>query len=164
MLGRPTLVLKIVTGALVIPPVLVAAALNLRQEIIARAEIGGDKRIVEHFLQDASRPDAVVLLDPEIEWAFLDIERTIHRFALVTWKFAPTNDPQILEWYRRMEFRQSVFQEGCEAHPIYRTDYLLTTRDQEGFLARSCGSPVLETGRLALLRWAAADASNVGQH
>jgi hypothetical protein len=164
VLARFALLLKVVAGALVIPPFLVAAALNLRQEIINRAEIGEDKRMVERFLQGESPSDAVVLVDPEIEWVFLDIERATSRLTLVTWKFVPTNDPQILEWYRRMEFRRSIFQEGCVVQPIYRADYLLTTRNREGFLARSCGPLVLETGRLALLQWAATGASDAVQH
>lgn len=155
--------LKLVVGALVIPPFLVGAVLNLRQDMKAREEIANDKRTIRDFLRGATAPDSVVLVDPEIEYAFLDIERTTDRFALVMWKFTPTNDPEILEWQRRMEFRRSIFQQGCGADPIYRTDYLLTTRDRSGFLKRSCGPPALETGRFALLRPAASGDSDAAR-
>jgi hypothetical protein len=158
VLCRPHL-LKLVAGALVVPPFLAAAALNLRQDVKVRGEIGSDKRTIQEFLRGASPPDAVVLVDPEIEYAFLDIERTTGRFALVMWKFTPTNDPEILEWHRRMEFRRSLFQQGCGSGPIYRTDYLLTTLDRAELLEKSCGPPVFETGRFALLRPAASHAT-----
>ena len=70
----------------------------------------------------------------------------------------------ILEWHRRMEFRRSLFQQGCGSDPIYRTDYLLTTRDRAGFLEESCGPLVLETDRFALLRPAASGGSDAAQH
>jgi hypothetical protein len=164
VLRRAAVVLKLVAGALVLPPFLVAAVLDLRHEIVARAEIAGDKAMVNDFLRNETPRYAVVLVDPEIEWAFLDIERTTNRFALVLWKFTPTNDPEILEWYKRMEFRRSIFQQGCGADPIYRTDYLLTTHGRGSFLERTCGPPVFETDHFALLRPVAPGARDAAQH
>jgi hypothetical protein len=166
---RPRL-LRLVAGALVIPPFLWTTALHLRQDIKARAQIASDKAMIRDFLRGETPPDAVVLVDPAIEaflgmdYSFLDIERTTHRFALVLFKFTPTNDPEILEWHRRMEFRRSTFERGCGTDPIYRRDYLLTMRDREGFLERSCGPSVLETGRFALLRTAGSAGSDAAQH
>jgi hypothetical protein len=164
VLRRAVPVLKLVAGALVVPPFLVAAALDLRHEIMARAEIASDKAMMEDFLRRKTPRYAVVLVDPEIEWAFLDIERTTDRSALVLWKFTPTNDPEILEWDKRIKFRQSIFQEGCTADPIYRADYLLTTHDRGGVLERNCGPPVLETDRFALLRPVASGTKDAAQH
>jgi hypothetical protein len=164
LMVRHHALLKLVAGALVIPPFLAATALSLRQDSKARAEIASDKRVIEEFLRGASGPDAVVLVDPEIENAFLDIERTTGRFALVMWKFTPTNDPEILEWHRRMEFRRALFQQGCRVDPGYRTDYLLATRDRGGFLAKSCGRPVLETDHFAILRPTASGGSGIADN
>jgi hypothetical protein len=170
VLRRPML-LRVVAGALVIPPFLTTTALNLGWDIKARAQIASDKTMIQDFLRGETPPDAVVLVDPEIEGlpreglsSFLDIERTTHRFALVLFKFMPSNDPEILEWHRRMEFRRSTFERGCGTDPIYRRDYLLTTRDRKGFLERSCGPSVLETGRFALLRPAGSAGSDAAQH
>jgi hypothetical protein len=156
--------LKLVAGALVIPPFLAIAVLNLHHDIMARAEIASDKRIIIDFLRDKTPSDSVILVDPEIEQAFLDIERTTHRFGLIMWEFMPTNDPQILEWHRRMEYRRSIFQQGCRADPIYHTDYLLTTRNRKGLLEKSCGPPILETDRFSILPAAGSDASDAVQH
>jgi hypothetical protein len=161
---RRAALLKLVAGALVIPPFLVMVVLDLRQDRKARAEIASDKQSIQDFFRVSSHPEAVVVVDPEIEYAFLDIERATGRFALVMWKFTPTNDPEILEWHQRMEFRRSLFQQGCRSDPNYRTDYLLTTRDRAGFLEKSCGPFVLQTDRLALLRLAEASGSDVAQH
>jgi len=149
---RHPALLKLAALALVLPPFATASALNLGRGIKTRVEIATDKQTVQDFLRGGTAPDAVVLVDPEIEFNFLDIERATSRFALVMWKFMPTNDPQILEWYRRIEFRRTTFEKGCGSETPYRMDYLLTTSERSKFLATSCGPPVLETGRFVLLR------------
>jgi hypothetical protein len=164
VLLRPALLLKLVASALVIPAFLAATFLNLWQDMKTRAKVASDKHTVEEFLRGVPRLDAVVLIDPEIEHAFLDIERTTGRAALIMWEFTPTNDPEILEWYRRMEFRRALFQQGCGANPIYSADYLLTTRDRSGALTRSCGPLVLETDRFALLRLHESSDRDAAQH
>jgi hypothetical protein len=63
---------KLVVGALVIPPFLLGAVLNLRQDVKSREEIADDKGAIRDFLRGATPPDSVVLVDPEIEYAFLD--------------------------------------------------------------------------------------------
>jgi hypothetical protein len=63
----------------------------------------------------------------------------------------PTNDPQILEWKRRIEFRSSVFDKGCPENPEYRFDCLLTSHERAGALSTSCGSIVLTTAHVRLI-------------
>ena len=43
----------------------------------------------------------------------LDFERRTGRPTLVTWKFAPSNDRELIVWYRRMKLRQALFAQGC---------------------------------------------------
>ena len=58
-------------------------------------------------------PGDLVLIDPDVEAQWLDFERRTGRPTLVMWKFAPTNDAELIIWYRRMQRRQAVFDQGC---------------------------------------------------
>src|SRR6266851_4240116 len=70
----------------------------------------------------------------------------------VMWKFAPTNDPELREWYRRVEFRKSLFERGCPPHLAYRVDFLLTTPGGVAALSPSCGPVVVGSEHWRLLR------------
>src|SRR6185312_6985484 len=69
---------------------------------------------------------------------FFDFERVTRRPMLVMWKMMPSNDPQMLEWWRRIEFRKSVFDKDCPQNPEYHFDRLLTTPERERVLSTSC--------------------------
>ena len=69
----------------------------------------------------ATAPGDVVLIDPDIEMQLLDFERRTGRPSLVMWKFAPTNDAELITWYRRIELRQDLFDKGWVAARMLRT-------------------------------------------
>ena len=54
-----------------------------------------------------------MLIDPGVEAQWLEFERRTGHPTLVMWKFAPTNDAELIAWYRRMQRRQAVFDQGC---------------------------------------------------
>ena len=69
------------------------------------------------------------------------------------WKFMPTNDQQILEWYRRLEFRKALFDEGvCAKRNAYSPHFLLATPEHAADLTKTCGPIVYRSKHLALLR------------
>jgi hypothetical protein len=143
---------KLVALALVAPLFLLNAVNRIAGERQGLATHAAEKQALTEFLaQNASR-DAVVLIDPGLEFSFLDFERRTSHPMLVTWKFDPTSDPEIREWYRRMEFRKELFAEGCHGAGAYRVDFLLTTAERAAPLAESCGPVVYRTGAVALLR------------
>ncbi|HEX7967557.1 MAG TPA: DUF6798 domain-containing protein [Stellaceae bacterium] len=117
-----------------------------------RAALAGEKRALADVLAQNAAPGSVVLIDPQIEWSFLDFERRSGHPTLVTFKFMPTDDPGIVEWYRRMEFRRLVFAQGCPQHPAYPIDFLLTTPERAPVLVGSCGEAIYATDQLALWR------------
>jgi hypothetical protein len=51
-----------------------------------------------------------------------------------------------------MEFRKSLFTEGCRGQSDYRVDYILISADQAAALVESCGAMAYRAGRFALLR------------
>src|SRR5260221_6594390 len=57
--------------------------------------------------------------------------------------------------YRRIEFRKSLFENGCPPDLAYRVDFLLTTPRSVAALSPSCGLAALETEHWRLLRRAA---------
>src|SRR5262249_37656791 len=96
--------------AFLLPPVMLGAALHLKHEVAFHATYDSEKRELAGFLEQHTAPDSVVLVDPGLERLFLDFERVTRHPTLVMWKIVPTNDPQLLEWQRRIEFRNSVFE------------------------------------------------------
>jgi hypothetical protein len=137
--------------AFVLPPVMLHAALFINSELRSHATYDPEKQELARFLEQHAAPDSVVLLDPRLEWLFLDFERVTRRQTLVMWKRVPTNDPQILEWKRRIEFRNSVFDKGCPENPEYHFDCLLASHERAEALSASCGSIVLTTAHVRLI-------------
>jgi hypothetical protein len=137
--------------AFVLPPVMLSAALYINGELRDRATYDPEKQELARFLEQHVGPDSVVLVDPELEQLFLDFERVTRRQTLVNWKIVPTNDPQIFEWKRRIEFRNSVFDKGCPENPEYHFDCLLTSHERAEALSTSCGSIVLTTAHVQLI-------------
>lgn len=145
--------LRLVALALVAPALVFAAATRVTSDIEGRAAQAAEKQALTDYLRAGAPADAVVLIDPDLDFVFLDFEWRTGHPMLVSWKFDPTTDPEIQEWYRRMEFRKAVFAEGCAGRNAYRVDFLLTTAAHVPGLA-GCGPIVLRTGDIVLLRWA----------
>jgi hypothetical protein len=73
----------------------------------------GQKRLLVGAVTSLTAPGTVVLIDQDVEPQWLDFERRTERPTLVMWKFAPTNDADLITWYRRILFRRAVFEQGC---------------------------------------------------
>jgi Domain of unknown function (DUF6798) len=144
-------VVKGLALAFVLPPVMLGAALHLKHDVAFHATYDSEKRELARFLDQHAAPDSIVLVDPGLEQLFLDFERVTRRPTLVMHKIVPTNDPQILEWQRRIEFRNSVFDKGCHQNREYRFDCLLTSHERARALRTSCGNIVLATAHVRLL-------------
>src|SRR5205823_15107300 len=112
-------IVKGLAVAFVLPPVMLHAALFINSELRGHATYDPEKQELARFLEQHAAPDSVVLVDPRLEPLFLDFERVTRRPTLVMWKIVPTNDPQMLEWKRRIDFRNSVFDKGCPENPEY---------------------------------------------
>lgn len=142
---------RLVALALLAPVFLMGAVERVRGDR-DRAALDGQKRALAAALAERATPGGVVLIDPQIEWSYLDFERRTGHPSLVAFKFMPTNDPQIVEWYRRMEFRRTLFEQGCGENAAYPVDFLLTTPAHASALAASCGPVVYATDDVVLLR------------
>jgi hypothetical protein len=118
------------------------------------AEAAEDQKAqVVKAVQRITKPGDVVLIDPDVEMQWLDFERRAGRPTWVMWKFAPTNDAELITWYRRIEARQELFDHGCGtdigiAHAIV----LLATPSAVARLTATCGPVVFRAGQWLLLR------------
>ena len=88
---------------------------RLMREIDASRAVEAQKAILAAAVTRLTAPGDVVLVDPDVEAQWLDFERRTGRPTWVMWKFAPTNDAELIKWYRRMEQRKAVFDQGCGA-------------------------------------------------
>ncbi len=144
--------LKLLTLAMIAPPLLLGSVQWMVQESASRHALVAQRQPLFDFLARGSSSESVVLIDPKVESSFLDFERRAHRPSLVMWKFMPTNDPEIVEWYRRMEFRRALFETGCQGKSAYPVDFLITSVERAAALSGSCGPIVEATKDFALLR------------
>ena len=113
MLGGRTWILRASLLALIGPAFLFIQGGRLVQEIPAHEALEHQKQALFQDVGRVIAPGAVVLIDPEIDMQFLDFERRTGRPTLVTWKFAPSNDRELIVWYRRIKLRQALFALGC---------------------------------------------------
>lgn len=85
-----------------------------------------------------TRPSDGVLLDPALDGQ-INLIRRIDRQTIVTWKFVPTNSPDIHRWWGLMERRREAFAGDCsKAEPAARFLVAIAARAE---LAR-CGKIV----------------------
>jgi hypothetical protein len=126
---------------------------HVTQEIAAHRALDGEKRLLAAAVARATAPDDIVLIDPDAETQLLDFERRTGRPAFVMWKFAPTNDAELVLWYRRIRLRRALFDQGCGADAdAADITFLLTTPQRASGLAAGCGQPVFRVGPWVLLR------------
>lgn len=147
---RHATALRLMALALLGPAFLLGAATRVTKDVAAVRD-GAHAELIAALARETP-PGSVVLIDPALEPGFLDVERRSGRAALVLWKFVPTTDAQIVEWYRRVQFRNAVFAEGCADVTAYRFDFLLAAPEHAAALAGRCGAPVASAASWVLLR------------
>lgn len=141
--------LRLMALALLAPAFLLGAATRVAKDVVARDGVHAE---LTAALARETPPGSVVLIDPALESRFLDVERRSGRAALVLWKFVPATDVEIVEWYRRIQFRNAVFAEGCADAKAYRFDFVLAAPEHAAALTARCGAPVASAGSWVLLR------------
>jgi hypothetical protein len=147
---RHAMALRLIALALLGPAFLLGAATRVAKDA-AEAKDGAHAELIAALARETP-PGSVVLIDRALEPRFLDVERRSGRATLVLWKFVPATDAEIVEWYRRVQFRNAVFAEGCADATAYRFDFLLAAPKHAVTLAARCGAPVASTASWVLLR------------
>ncbi|HME25266.1 MAG TPA: hypothetical protein VKI44_28720 [Acetobacteraceae bacterium] len=152
MLGRRAWLLRAALLAMIGPVFLYIQGGRLGREFVANEALEGPKRLLAAEVRRAAAPGEIVLIDPAVEMQFLDFERRVGLPALVLWKFAPTNDAELIAWYRRMELRRILFEQGCGTNgDAANIALLLTTPALASRLAASCGPEAFRVGQWVVL-------------
>jgi hypothetical protein len=149
-LRRRAWILRASLLALIGPSFVYSQGGQLVREIVASEALEQQKRPLMEAVTRVVAPGEVVLIDPDVEMQLLDFERRTGRPTWVTWKFAPTNDAELLVWYSRMDSRRVLFERGCGSH-TEDIAYLLTTPAHAPRLTASCGPEVFRIGQWVLL-------------
>ncbi len=127
---------------------------RLIEEMQNMESVAKQKSPMEEAVRQLTPPGSVVLIDPDAETSWLDFERRTGRPTWVSWKFAPTNDAELITWYRRIEARATAFRQGCGADlGLARQTFLLATAATASRLSRSCGPVLSRAGPWVLLQW-----------
>ena len=92
------------------------------------------------FIGNNTFQDDIILIDPKLENNLLHFERYTQRPTLVTRKFIPTAKTGILEWYRRIQFKQKIFN-NIPTNGEYKYSYLITTVGNSSFNEKH-GKPI----------------------
>jgi hypothetical protein len=150
--GRRAWLVRVVLLATIGPVFCYVQGGRVLQEIETARIAESRKAPVEQAVRQLIPAGDVVLIDPDVEMNWLDFERRTGRPAWVMWKFAPTNDAELITWYRRIEARWAVFQQKCGqdisiAHQIF----LLTTPAAASRLTANCGAELLRAGPWVLI-------------
>ena len=153
MLGRRAWMLRAALLAMVGSAFLYIQGGQLARELVANKSIEEGKRLLAAAVTRVAAPGDVVLIDQDVEMQWLDFERRTGQPTLVMWKFAPTNDAELVAWYRRIELRRALFDQGCgtDVHAA-NIAFLLTTPAHASRLAASCGPEAYRVGQWVLLR------------
>jgi hypothetical protein len=151
--GRRAWLLRSALLATIGPAFCIAQGGRLVHDIETARIAESQKAPVEQAVRQLTSPGDVVLIDPDEEANWLDFERRTGRPTWVLWKFAPTNDAELITWYQRIQARKAVFQEGCGqeigvAHPTF----LMTTPAAASHLSATCGPVLFRAGPWVLLR------------
>jgi hypothetical protein len=139
--------------AIIGPAFLYIQSGRLANDLAPGLALDAEKRLLAAAVSRTTSPNDVVLIDPDVDMQLLDFERRTRRPTLVNWKFAPTNDTELITWYRRMELRQTLFDNGCGSDVFAaRISFLLTTPAHASRLAATCGPEVFRVGQWVMLR------------
>ncbi len=126
--GRHARLLRVSLVAMIGSIFLYVQVGRLMRDITAGAAVEAEKGRLVAAVTTLAAPGDIVLIDPVVEGQWLDFERRTAHPTLVMWKFAPTNDAELITWYRRIERRRAVFDQGCVADiGVVRLAFLLTT-------------------------------------
>ena len=92
------------------------------------------------YIEKNTESKDVILIDSKIENKLLHFERITKRPTLVTRTFIPTTKAGILEWYKRIQFKNQIFNVD-EPNEKYEYSYLITS-GRNLLLDKNYGDPV----------------------
>jgi len=103
------------------------------------------------YVLDNTTYDEVILIDPELEEEFYDLEREINRPSLVTFKYIPSSKEGLIEWYKRREFKSTLFSNGVQGNEQYPFHYLVTSDQEKIEMLQATHKVIFKKGSYVLM-------------
>lgn len=108
------------------------------------------------WLKANTAREDVVVLEPTPETdsligPWVGFERAIERPTLVNYKFVPTAKPDLVRWYRLIQWRQAVFRGDCGRLDEQPVDYLVTVQAATRERLAACGRVLWTRGDYAVI-------------
>jgi hypothetical protein len=125
---------------------------------LTRAELANEHRSIAQlepvlsYSRSSMPPNAVVLIDPKLDFQAVALPRILRQPTLVSWKFDPTLPAEIIKWYELVKFRESIFSNGCVGPMKYTVDYILMSSSEDAAKLSSCGQTVLTSKSYILIK------------
>jgi hypothetical protein len=101
-----------------------------------------------------SKPDEIVLIEPykEMTQPYVGLPRILPRPTLVSRKFTPNNPVQLEHWYKLINFRRKLFENGCTQPLPYPVRLLLVFQPLTLEQVENCGEIVWQGKQASLIR------------
>ncbi|MEM7284605.1 MAG: hypothetical protein AAF438_23660 [Pseudomonadota bacterium] len=109
--------------------------------IVDKAKIASDRSELFDYVKN-SGSESVFVIDPEIEEELLDLELETGRPTLVLRKFFGNSKSRIIEWNKRMRFREKLVSTPCDPQSWldYPASHIVFAKDKQ--LDPDCGTLV----------------------
>ena len=109
---------------------------NFLQELREVSRGNPDKGELYEVIKNSTEKNDTILIAPDLEKIF-DFEREVSRPSLVTFKYIPTSNATLIEWYKRLKFKEAVFSGSRYSGSDYNYSHLISsnTRTDEMFHA-----------------------------
>jgi hypothetical protein len=142
--------LRIGAAVLIAAAALPIAAVDAVNPVREQRRRLDEQAALHDFVRSVPAGDALFVIEPSLERPLLSFERRTGRTLLVLHKFVPATNAGVLEWYRRRNFQQALFADGC-AQMTYPVTHIVVAAPAAPELARSCGEVAFKDGRYAVV-------------
>lgn len=109
------------------PFFVVSTATNFLLEVREVTWVDQDKGELYEVIKNSTKKEDTILIAPDLEKIFFDFEREVSRPSLVTFKYIPTSNATLIEWYKRRKFKEAVFSGSRYSGRDYNYSYLISS-------------------------------------
>ena len=105
-------------------------------------------------IESNSKPGEIVLIEPykEIHQPYVGLPRKLPRPTLVSRKFTPNSPVELVRWHELINFRETLFKNGCSKPFRYPVRLLLVFQQQTLEHVKDCGEIIWQVNETSLVR------------
>jgi hypothetical protein len=105
------------------------------------------KKMVELVKANTAAGDVVLFEEGRVNRGLsaMNFEQLVDRPTLVTWKFVPTTQYDLVQWHRRLTMKKQAFSGDCQAIQSLGARYLVTHRENTAKLLAPCATEYMRS-------------------